>query len=58
MNLNDMIVIIFLIGVFRLLSLGEISSVLTKPIINQALELEDILSLLGIEEHQQKLTKL
>jgi hypothetical protein len=28
------------------------------PIINQALELEDILSILGIEKYQQELTQL
>ena len=80
MNSNDMTVSIFLIGVIRLLRLGEISidqahflifspSGLSRleqnddlkelaPIINQALELEDILSLLGIEKYQQELTKL
>ena len=80
MNSNDMTVNIFLIGVIRLLHLGEISidqahilifspGGLSRieqndnlrelaPIITQALELEDILSLLGIEKYQQELNKL
>lgn len=80
MNSNDLIVSTFLIGVIRLLRLGEISidqahflifcpGALSRiegnndlkglaPIITQALELEDILSILGIEKYQQELTKL
>lgn len=80
MNSNDMIVSTFLIGIIRLLRLGEISidqahflifspGGLSRveenndlkglaPIINQALELEDILSILGIEKYQQELTQL
>tara|TARA_R110002020_G_scaffold115060_1_gene264685 strand:- start:3554 stop:3910 length:357 start_codon:yes stop_codon:yes gene_type:complete len=80
MNSNDLIVSTFLVGIVRLLRLGEISidqahflifcpSALSRieenndlkglaPIINQALELEDILSILGIEKYQQELTQL
>lgn len=80
MNSNDMIVSTFLLGIIRLLRLGEISidqahflifspDGLSRikenndlkglaPIINQALELEDILSILGIEKYQQELTQL
>lgn len=80
MNSNDMIVSTFLIGIIRLLRLGEISidqahflifcpGALSRieenndlkglaPIITQALELEDILSILGIEKYQQELTQL
>lgn len=80
MNSNDMIVSTFLIGIIRLLRLGEISidqahflifcpGALSRieenndlkglaPIITQALELEDILSILVIEKYQQELTQL
>lgn len=80
MNSNDIIVSTFLIGVIRLLRLGEISidqahflifspGGLSRiecnndlkglaPVIHQALELEDILSILGIEKYQQELTQL
>ncbi len=80
MNSNDLIVSTFLIGVIRLLRLGEISidqahflifspGGLSRieenndlkglaPIIHQALEFEDILSILGIEKYQQELTQL
>ena len=77
MNSNDLIVSTFLIGVIRLLRLGEISidqahflifspGGLSRiegnddlkglaPIIHQALELEDILSILGIDRRIQRI---